>query len=168
MKTTPLRCLGRLVTLILIAAAVGCTTPHTASDWTSTTLADRTEILQNLASLNEVCARRDSAAFMAMFDDSDEILFVGSDKGEVFRGRAGVAAFIKILFGMPFTFSFEMPETTVRRQRDFAWAFVDGVMVRTGAAGEVSRNPYRFAVAMVRRGSTWKWQFFNGSVPGGE
>lgn len=50
--------------------------------------------------------------------------------------------------------------------------FVDGNMIRTvdrGAnAGRVSKRPYRFSIAMVKKAGHWKWELFHGAVPGAE
>jgi hypothetical protein len=48
------------------------------------------EIRIALQGWNDAASRGDLAAFMAPFDDSADILLVGSDKGEVFKGRAQV------------------------------------------------------------------------------
>ncbi len=130
------------------------------------------QIRSTLSALNAACAARDLDAFMALFDESDDILFVGSDKGEVFHGREAVRGFMRKLYGLPFVFSFDLTNATVRQEGDHGWVFVDGNMIRTGdrgdAAGKVGKGPYRFSIVMVRRPAGWKWQLFNGSVPAGE
>jgi ketosteroid isomerase-like protein len=129
---------------------------------------DDAAIRATLSTLNEVMARRDAPALMALFDDDDDILLVGSDTGEVYHGRIAVAGFIKALCGLPFVFSFETPDVTIRQEGRSAWVFVNGTMVHTRDNGQVTRRPYRFSVAMVKRGQAWRWQLFHGSVPGGE
>lgn len=129
---------------------------------------DDTAIRASLDTLNAVMARRDVPAMMALFDDGDDILLVGSDTGEVFHGRTAVAGFIQALCGLPFVFSFETPNVTIRQTGRSAWVFVDGSMVHTRDSGQVTRSPYRFSVAMVKRGHLWRWQLFHGSVPRGE
>jgi len=57
---------------------------------------------------------------MELFDDSDDILFVGSDKGEVFQGRKATADFMQALFNLPFVFSFDLKNTTVRQDGSVA------------------------------------------------
>ncbi len=130
------------------------------------------QIRATLSALNSACAARDVDAFLALFDPSDEILFVGSDKGEVFHGREAIRGFMKRLYGLPFVFAFDLEKVTVRQEGDHGWVFVDGNMIRTGdrgkAAGKTGTGPYRFSITMVKRDSGWKWQLFNGSVPGSE
>lgn len=130
--------------------------------------ADSTAIRATLDSLNAACARRDSVAFDALFDDDDRVLFAGSDSGEVFHGRAGVRTFRRFLFAMPFTFSFDLAAVTLGADGASGWAYVDGNMIHARPGRPATRRPYRFSVAMIRRGHTWKWQMFHGAVPGGE
>ncbi|HQU34783.1 MAG TPA: nuclear transport factor 2 family protein [Thermoanaerobaculaceae bacterium] len=151
----------------LAIAIIGCAGTRSGRG-ERTTAADRAEIRSNLASLNTVCAARDLPGFMGLFEDSDDILFVGSDKGEVFQGRTAIARFMAKLFALPFTFSFDMQQVVIKRSGPFAWAYVDGNMVHTGDNGQAKKMPYRFSVAMVRTGGAWKWQLFDGAVPGGE
>lgn len=115
--------------------------------------------------MNEVCARRDLAGFMALFEDSDDIALVGSDDGEVFRGRSAVAGFVQRLFKLPFSFSFELPSPLVRQRGDTAWVFVDGAMVHAFADGRTRQVPYRITAVLVRLEGGWRWQLFSGSSP---
>lgn len=122
-------------------------------------------IVAALHAINDVCARRDVVAFMGLFEDSDSIALIGSDAGEVFKGRAAVAGFIRTLFALPFTFSFEMPDPVIRQRGDVAWAFVDGSMLHHLADGSSRKVPYRITAVMVRQGHVWRWQMFSGSSP---
>jgi ketosteroid isomerase-like protein len=122
-------------------------------------------IVASLNAMNDVCARRDVGAFMALFEDSDDIALIGSDAGEVFRGRKAVAGFIGTLFALPFTFSFQMPDPVIRQRGDMAWVFVDGSMLHNRADGSLRKVPYRITAVMVRQGEVWRWQVFSGSSP---
>ncbi len=155
--------------LLFLAAPTGCATSSAASAPTTATVASPDPaILAAVRALNDVCARRDLAGFLSLFDDSDDVLLVGSDVGEVFRGRAAIAGFMKKLFALPFVFSFDMPDPVVRQEGGSAWVFVDGAMVRTGASGKVSRVRYRITAVLVKRGDGWRWQVFSGSSPRAE
>jgi uncharacterized protein (TIGR02246 family) len=166
-----LKALALVMMGMLVLSVAGCATPGPGATGPSASQ-DRDGIRATLAALNSSCAARDLDAFMALFDDGDDILMVGSDTGEVFRGREAVREFMNRLFGLPFVFSFDLKEVVTRQDRDFAWVFVDGNMVhsvdRGAAAGKVSQKPYRFSIAMVRKEGRWRWQLFNGSVPGAE
>jgi ketosteroid isomerase-like protein len=130
--------------------------------------ADDAAIRAGLDTLNAAMARRDVPAVMALFDDTDDILLVGSDTGEVFRGRAAVAGFIQALCGLPFVFSFDLPDVIIRHGGRSAWVFADGAMVHTRDNSQATRVPYRFSLAMVKRGHEWRWQLFHGAIPRGE
>lgn len=105
---------------------------------------------------------------MALFEDNDAILLVGSDAGEVYRGRAAVGGFLKALYGLPFTFRFDMPDVTVSRKGGRAWLFAAGAMVHRRADGTATRRPCRIALVMKRHDQAWRWQMFSGSVPAAE
>jgi ketosteroid isomerase-like protein len=153
--------------VLLVAVLLACAASHSSASAAPQQAPDA-EVRAALDSLNSACVRRDTTAFMSLFDDGDEILVVGSDTGEVFHGRAEVARFRGFLFRMPFVFSFDLARVTIRREGRFAWAYVDGDMLHTRDDGKVSRRPYRYSLALVQRGSAWKMQMFHGSVPGGE
>ncbi len=129
---------------------------------------ERAAILGTVQALNEAMARRDVGAAMAVFDDGDGILLVGSDVGEVFRGRVAVRGFLGDLMKLPFIFSFETPEPTIVVNGKTAWLFVEGSMVHTPSAGAVRRIPYRFSLCLVRKAGIWRWQLFHGSIPRSE
>jgi ketosteroid isomerase-like protein len=159
--------LFRAGALLLVVSALGCAAAS-QSVAVSSSVADQIEIRNSLASLNRVCGARDLGALMALFDDGDDIVLVGSDTREVFRGRAAIEGFVKLLFGLPFTFSFEFTDTIIRSDGNVAWVFVDGAMLHTREDGTVTRSPYRISLAMAKRDGHWRWQLFHGSVPGGE
>jgi SnoaL-like domain len=166
---------ARVVVLLLFIVAFGPTSAATAPTPpvpppgpAAAQVDSDAAVSASLDSMNPLLARRDLPGFMALFEDTDDILLVGSDTGEVFRGRARVAGFLKQLYALPFTFSFDMTNVTIQRHADSAWAFVGGAMVHTAADGTATKRPYRFSIAMVKVGQTWRWQLFHGSVPGGE
>jgi ketosteroid isomerase-like protein len=118
--------------------------------------------------VNEVLATKDLRTIMTIYDDSDDIIVVGSDSGEVFVGRERVKTFMKIIASMPFVFSFEMNQVLINSSQNTAWVFVDGFMVHTRTNGKVSKVPYRITAVMVKRDNEWKWKVFSGSIPRGE
>ncbi len=148
--------------ILAVVAIAGCASTESADVF------NQPGIRANLESLNAVCATRDVAKFMALFEDNDDILFVGSAPGEVFRGRVAIAGFMTKLFALPFVFSFDMQHVDIQQHGRSAWVFVDGNMLHTRSDGQVSRMPYRFSIAMVKSGGAWRWQLFHGSVPGAE
>jgi ketosteroid isomerase-like protein len=67
---------------------------------------DEQAIRSSIEEMNAVLAKRDLAGFMALYDDNENIMLIGSDVGEIYRGRQEMAGFIKMLYRMPFVFSF--------------------------------------------------------------
>jgi uncharacterized protein (TIGR02246 family) len=154
--------------LLFAAASAAETTPGSPAARPAVSIDSDAAVRISLEAVNPILTKRDLAGFMALFENSDDILLVGSDTGEIFSGRASISGFLKQLYALPFTFSFDMTNVTIRRKADNAWAFVDGAMVHTATDGKTTRRPYRFAVVMVKHSNAWRWQLFHGSVPGGE
>ncbi len=132
---------------------------------TASSPTDSQDIRKTLEALNAATTHHDVAASMALFDDSDDIMLVGSDAGEVFKGRQVLSAHLKEIYALPFTLSFEMPAVTVKVEGQTAWIFAEGSEVINEGEGKISRTPYRITLCLVKRGANWKWQIFSGSVP---
>jgi ketosteroid isomerase-like protein len=126
------------------------------------------QITSALQRWNDDAGSGDLAAFMSQFDDAADILLVGSDKGEVFKGRAQIEGWLGKLMKKN-RFSWQMDRVDISASADTAWVFVDGAMIVKNDAGKVLvTTPYRFSGVLVRRGEGWAWRLFNGSVPAGE
>ena len=125
-------------------------------------------IRKSLNRLNEMCATKDVQKMMSLFDDSDEIIVVGSDSGEVFIGKKQVQSFMSFLCKMPFVFSFDMNMVSINHNKNTAWVFVNGKMLHTKGSVITAKIPYRITAVMVKKGSDWKWKVFSGSIPRGE
>ena len=104
---------------------------------------------------------------MSMFDDSENIMLIGSDSCEVFKGKDQIKGWLTQLFDMA-SFSWEMDRIDIDSNDNTAWVFVEGRMVVAFKTGKTKKTPYRFTGIMVRKGSEWKWRLFNGSNPRGE
>jgi len=164
---TPCRRLHALLPALLPAALLASACAHRspvqpAADEVAT---PDPGIMAAVRAMNDVCARRDLPGFMALFEDSDAIALIGSDTGEVFKGRDAVAGFMKRLFALPFTFSFDLPDPMVGQRGDSAWVFVDGAMIHTAADGRSRRVPYRITAVLARHAGAWRWQLFSGASP---
>jgi uncharacterized protein (TIGR02246 family) len=162
---------ARLVGAFALLSTLGCTAlPNTKTQATMNN--DLVAIRATLDALNVVCVKRDIRGFMGLFSDTDDILFIGSDKGEVYHGRKATSDFMQMLFNLPFVFSFDLNNVTLRQDGNYAWIFSDGNMIHTGdkgkATGKVSTKPYRFSITLVKHDGRWNWQLFHGSVPGAE
>jgi ketosteroid isomerase-like protein len=146
---------------------VGCAAPRTVAEPSGEAV--RAEVRRALDQFSEVAGRGDLAAALAQFDDKADILLVGSDKGEVYKGRAAMEGWLGSLFKWS-TFSWQMDRVDISHHGETAWAFVEGKMnVRDKTNGKLRFSaPYRFSAVLVRRGDGWAWRLFHGSAPGKE
>jgi len=120
------------------------------------------EITKTLELWNNNAKNSDLGGFMSLFDDSENIMVIGSDSGEVFKGKEQIKRWLTQLFDMA-SFSWEMDRIDIDYNENTAWVFVEGRMVVAFKTGETKKTPYRFTGIMVRKGNDWKWRLFNGS-----
>jgi ketosteroid isomerase-like protein len=159
----------RTTTLFTAVAAVllsGCASARPSP--TPPSEGVQAEIRSALLRWNEDAQRGDLPAFMGQFDDSADIVLVGSDRGEIFKGRAQIEGWLGKLMAKN-RFSWQMDRVDIGASGDTAWVFVDGAMIVKNVDGKVLvTTPYRFTGVLVKRGDGWAWRLFNGSVPAGE
>jgi ketosteroid isomerase-like protein len=122
------------------------------------------EIRSALDQWNIATGSRDLNKFMALLDDTPEVMIVGSDSAEIFKGRGQIESWIKKLF-VHNGFTWEMSRIDIDYNGNTAWVFVDGTEVITTDKGKVYRNPYRFTGILVKKNKQWKWRLFDGSYP---
>jgi ketosteroid isomerase-like protein len=145
------------------AGLVGCASARPAAR-----AAPEDELRIALARWNDAATRGDLPAFMAQFDDAPDLLLVGSDKGEVFRGRAAIEGWLSRLFKGA-RFSWTIDRADVGGSGDVAWVFVEGAMNVSDKAGKPrGSTPYRFSGVLVRRDGGWAWRQWHGSIPRAE
>lgn len=122
------------------------------------------EISRTLEQWNTASKNADLEKFMAMFDNSDNIILVGSADGEISKGRDQVREWLSQLYGFA-GFSWEMNRIDMDCNGNTAWVFVEGAMIVNFHKGGTKKTPYRFTGIMVKKKGEWKWRLFNGSVP---
>lgn len=122
------------------------------------------EISDALALWNQACKNADLELVMSMLDSSENIMIVGSDNGEINKGKDEVRKWLGNLFGFA-RFSWEMNRIDIDSYGKTAWIFVDGKMIVNFHGGGQKVTPYRFSGIMVKKKGNWKWRLFNGSVP---
>lgn len=125
------------------------------------------QIKQRLQVWNEAAKKKDTISIMNMFDKAEDIMVVGSDSGEIFKGQASVKRFIGWLFAQ-YSFNWEWDRVDIAYNENTAWAFTDGRMNVTDTKGNTITTPYRFTAIFVKRRDGWKWKLYNGSIPKGE
>jgi len=154
--------------LILIAALIliGMSTEMQAQAQTD---ADKmkAEIRESLQQWNAAAKSGDVNRCMAMFDTTPDILMVGSDSGEIFKGPIEMREWLTALMEHA-NFSWEMNRVDIDYFENTAWVFIDGKMVVSFDNGKSRKNPYRFTGILIKKEGAWKWRLFNGSIPKGE
>ena len=150
--------------LSLVLGSSLCLALQTA---TATEVPDSSEIRAALGKWNETASRADLDGFMALFDESNDVMLVGSDRNEIYRGKAEIRGWLAQLFAHN-RFSWDLSHPDIDANENTAWVFVDGTMTITDDTGAVTKTPYRFAGVLVKRGQDWKWRLFDGSIPASE
>jgi ketosteroid isomerase-like protein len=127
----------------------------------------KTEITKTLETWNTACKNANLEQVMSMFDNTENIMVVGSDKGEISKGKEEIINWVGKLFKNA-GFSWEMNRIDIDNNGKTAWVFVDGKMIVNFHKGGQRITPYRFTGIMVKKNGAWKWRLFDGSVPESE
>ena len=127
----------------------------------------RAEIQEALNTWNTRAKAANTDAFMDLFDNTAGVMLVGSDSGEIFKGKEQISNWVGGLFKNN-SFEWEMNQVEIDYYQNTAWVFVGGAMIVTNKKGNKNRTPYRFTGIMVKTAQGWKWRLFNGSIPRGE
>ncbi len=153
--------------LVLLAGLLACASPHTLPQPSSEVV--QAEIRKAIDGFSEASIRGDLPGVLAKFDDQADILLIGSDKGEVYKGRAAMEVWLGSLYKSN-GFGWQMDRIDISHNGDTAWAFVEGKMnVSNKVTGKLRFSaPYRFSVVFVRRSNNWVLRLFHGSAPGKE
>jgi ketosteroid isomerase-like protein len=125
------------------------------------------EITETLTKWNAACKNANIDLVMSMLDTTNDLMVVGSDKGEINKGKDEVKAWLSQLFGFA-GFSWEMKRIDIDSNDKTAWIFMDGKMIVDFHKGGQKITPYRFTGILVKKKDGWKWRLFDGSVPQGE
>ncbi len=125
------------------------------------------EITEALKTWNEAAKSANVDRCLALFDDSENIMLIGSDKGEINKGKTQAKEWLTQIFGFA-NFSWEMDSINIDSNGKSAWVFVEGTMIVEFKQGGTKRTPYRFTGILVKKKDEWKWKLFNGSIPRGE
>ena len=123
----------------------------------------RVEIETALHRLNALVGGKDMAV-ADQFEDSGSALLVGSETGEIARGRPAIAAFFQSLFAQPVTIGWDWASLETGAEEDVLWFFAEGHAV-LDRAGVVDRVPYRLSGILVRRPGGLIWRQFHGAEP---
>jgi len=127
----------------------------------------KSEIIEALKIWNAAAKSANVDQCMAQFDDYENIMLIGSDKGEINKGKDQAKEWLTQIFGFA-SFSWEMDSINIDSNDKTAWVFVEGTMIVEFKQGGTKRTPYRFTGILVKKKGEWKWRLFNGSIPKGE
>lgn len=97
-------------------------------------------------------------------DFADNALLLGSEAGEVARGRDEVRTHFAAVFAQPFVIDFAFDAVEVNASGDIGWLYAEGA-AHLLQAGGTRRLPYRLTGVLVRTDFGWRWTLFHGSEP---
>jgi len=124
----------------------------------------RSEITRTLEIWNNAAKTANLENSLALFDNSTDIMLVGSANGEVSKGKDQVKEWLTQIFSFA-GFSWEMNRVDIDSNGKTAWVFMEGKMIVKFHKGGTKITPYRFTGIMVKKKGEWKWRLFDGSVP---
>jgi ketosteroid isomerase-like protein len=123
----------------------------------------RSEVLAAVDRLRDLLWARDPS-IVEEFADSPDVLLVGSDDGEIARGRAEIESLLRALFELPVRLRWEWRHRDISVAGDIAWLFADCEVV-IASDQEEKRKPYRLTGVLQRVSGNWRWRQFHGSQP---
>jgi uncharacterized protein (TIGR02246 family) len=127
----------------------------------------KNEIAEALKLFNTAAQNANTDQMMSLFDNSENIMFVGSDSAEIWKGREQIKGHLNSIFPNE-SVSLEMNRVDIDYNENTAWVVVDGAIIITPRTGEKMKAPYRFTGILVKKHNNWKWRVFNGSGPAGK
>lgn len=123
----------------------------------------RSQIVGVLDLFNNLVSTKDPHV-LAEFIPGDDVLLVGSESGEIAKGRQHLEAFFARIFAREVTFSWEWERIEASQAGDLAWFFAEGWVVLSSLQGQ-RKSPYRVSGVLERHGERWLWRQYHGSEP---
>ena len=153
--------------IFFVLVITGCQSPNPVPS--SSPEVVQKEVRLELEQFSQLSGKSDLKGILARFDDQADIILVGSDAGEVFKGRAAMEGWLGKLYKYS-GFSWKMNRIEISNNGNTAWAFVEVMAVVTKSDTGALRftAPYRFSAVLVKQGESWKWKLFHGSAPAKE
>ena len=91
-------------------------------------------------------------------------IFVGSEPGELARGRDELTQLFGAMFQSPATVQFEWASVEANSTGDTAWFYAEGTVVIVAPDRE-QRRPYALTGVIEKGRQGWRWRLFHGSEP---
>ncbi|MEO7743019.1 MAG: nuclear transport factor 2 family protein [Usitatibacter sp.] len=123
----------------------------------------KTQVTQALQRLGLLVSRKDMAVLSEFAADAD-VLLVGSERGEVVEGPAGLRDFFQRVFRSPAHIGWEWRKVRISSSDNIAWLFAEGEVVIVVDA-RPQRRPYRLTGVLERQHRRWFWKHFHGAEP---
>jgi ketosteroid isomerase-like protein len=123
----------------------------------------RLQIDEVLELFNNLVSTKDPQV-LAEFVPGDDVLLVGSDSGEIAKGRKQLEAFFARIFARKATFSWEWERIEASQAGGLAWFFAEGRVVLS-TMQEQRKSPYIVTGVLERHGERWLWRQYHGSEP---
>ena len=148
----------QLILVILFSLVFNSLSAQTSSERV------KNEIREMLTQWNIAAKSANVEQAVSLFDSSENIMLVGSDSGEIFKGKDQIKGWLTLLFKHN-SFYWEMDRIDIDNNNETAWVFMDGSMIVANDKGKSFKRPYRFTGIMVKKENIWKWRLFDGSIP---
>ena len=91
-------------------------------------------------------------------------VLVGSEPGEVARGRAAIASLIATFHALPARYTWAWDAIDLGLDGPMAWLFAEGFVVKD-VDGNQTRKAYRLSGVLAIDDGAWRWRLFHGSEP---
>jgi ketosteroid isomerase-like protein len=157
----------KTVMILQLALLMGFSTMHYSGKAQDSPDKVKNEIMEALSQFNRAAQNANTDQLLGLFDNSDNIMFVGSDSAEIWKGRDQIKGHLNSIFPDE-SVSLDMKRIDIDYSGNTAWVFVDGGIVISLKTGGQIKAPYRFSGVLVRKDHAWKWRLFNGANPGGK
>lgn len=125
------------------------------------------EITQTLDSFYTAARKANTEGIMSLFDNSSNIIFIGGDSAEIWKGATKIRAHLNSMFPGE-TVALLMDRTDIDYNQNTAWVFADGKIIIAPTKGDPINGLYRFTAILIKRGNAWKFRLYNGSNPKGK
>jgi ketosteroid isomerase-like protein len=152
-----------LIIISTILTLTNCSVKQEQSDSTNDTKAI---IQKNLLEFADYAKAKNPELILSMFDDSDDIMLVGSDSSEIKHGRKEIRDLVQATLSKPYIINWDFNNAEIFTSNQVAWAFVNNTIMLQNEDGSEIRIPYRLTTVWIKSGEKWKLKFFNGSIPG--
>jgi hypothetical protein len=116
-----------------------------------------------LATLSSKMHSRDPTVIDEFSNEAD-VTLVGSDVGEIIRGKAALFDFFRAAFEWPVRIKWQWSTVDAAVQLGVLWLFADGVVILSSVDGDDQR-PYRLGGVLSLEDGMWRWRLFHGSEP---